>query len=184
VDVRFPIPLFTLLAALVAHRFFAHRPGDLRGGAGTRTWTTWVVIANHLLMTFSCAARASFSKLTVPLPSFVAGAVLMIAAIGVVTAARRALGRHFSIYIVADAQHELITEGPYRRVRHPIYTGDLLFHVAAPLLTGAYWALPFALTYFAFIRLRMEAEERLLAERYPRYAAYVTETSRLLPGVY
>ena len=76
----------------------------------------------------------------------------------------------------------LITRGPYRWIRHPMYTG-LLWLTAALLLAGfAWWRLGAWLALAAVLEVKAREEERLLAERFPEYRDYCRRTSRFLPG--
>ena len=96
-------------------------------------------------------------------------------------AALLALGRSFSILPQART---LVTRGPYRFVRHPMY----LAHGISVL--GAVWfyrspaAVPLLLLHLGLQLWRMEEEERLLGQVFPEYADYRRRTWRLLPGVY
>ena len=95
------------------------------------------------------------------------------------------LGRRFSGLVAIQPGHELVTDGPYRYVRHPSYLGMML------ALAG--WALVFrsavglAATALGLLVLatRIEAEEALLASQFGEpYEEYRRRTWRLLPGVY
>jgi len=95
------------------------------------------------------------------------------------------LGGRFSGLVAIQPGHELVTDGPYRYVRHPSYLGMMLG------LAG--WALVFrsavglAATAFGLVVLaaRIEDEEALLASQFGEpYAEYRRRTWRLLPGVY
>jgi protein-S-isoprenylcysteine O-methyltransferase Ste14 len=91
-----------------------------------------------------------------------------------------ALGRCFSVLPEARG---LVTRGPYRLVRHPVYLGEL--GAAAGLALGA----PAARNLIALAALvaaqlvRMRLEERALERAFPEYAAYAARTPRLLPGL-
>lgn len=108
----------------------------------------------------------------------IAIAILVCAAVAMVAGAVRSLGRHWSIQARLVQGHQLVTTGPYRFVRHPIYTGLLGLLVATGL---AFSTWPFIVAGFVFFaagtRLRGASEERLLrasfGEEYDRYAARV-----------
>ncbi len=79
---------------------------------------------------------------------------------------------------------QLVTSGPYRFLRHPIYAAVLYFMVAAAAShsDAANWLL--VSTAVAGIVVRVIVEERLLTSRYPAYAAYILRTRRLIPFVW
>ncbi|TDX65948.1 protein-S-isoprenylcysteine O-methyltransferase Ste14 [Methylosinus sp. sav-2] len=91
------------------------------------------------------------------------------------------LGRSFSILPQARA---LVTEGPYRLVRHPLYAGELLALIGIMFRYQQPWALCLTLLSIAIQFPRMNFEERVLAEAFPSYKEYAGRTARLIPGVY
>jgi protein-S-isoprenylcysteine O-methyltransferase Ste14 len=79
---------------------------------------------------------------------------------------------------------DLVTTGPYRYVRHPIYTGIILGLVGTALATTLYLLVAAALVtgFFAFSATR---EERFLTEEFPEaYPAYKRSTKMLIPFVF
>ena len=81
-------------------------------------------------------------------------------------------------------QH-VITTGPYRFVRHPMYAGAILLFVGTPLLLGSWYGLIGAAIIMALFCVRITIEERTLRaelEGYTEYAAGVPY--RLIPGVW
>jgi protein-S-isoprenylcysteine O-methyltransferase Ste14 len=90
------------------------------------------------------------------------------------------LGRRFSI--VPEARG-LVTSGPYRLARHPIYLGEIIagLGLVLPTLFSPHAAV-FAIFLGAQV-LRTYFEERVLRSTYPQYEAYARHTRRLIPFV-
>lgn len=89
-----------------------------------------------------------------------------------------------SFYAAANPTHGgLVTTGPYRYVRHPIYAAVLLFVWVGVLTHISTLALSLAVLVSAATAVRISAEERLIVRRYPEYAAYAARTKRLIPLV-
>ena len=78
----------------------------------------------------------------------------------------------------------LVTTGPYRFVRHPIYTAVCLFVFAGALAHVSLTAVGLALLAFLGALGRMLPEERLVRQRYPEYAEYAARTKRMIPLVF
>jgi Putative protein-S-isoprenylcysteine methyltransferase len=96
--------------------------------------------------------------------------------------ARVHIGRNWSARVVIKEQHELIRTGPYRFVRHPIYTGLLIAIAGTAFVTGEWrgvFALAFAILGFAWKAKREEAI--LCGEFGDGYARYRSETGMLIP---
>jgi protein-S-isoprenylcysteine O-methyltransferase Ste14 len=95
--------------------------------------------------------------------------------------------RFFSsqVRIQTDRGHTVISNGPYRFMRHPAYAGGLVSWIAAPFFFSSYWvAIPSIIVIVATI-LRTELEDRTLQEELPGYKAYAQEVRyRLVPGIW
>jgi len=82
------------------------------------------------------------------------------------------------------AQH-VISTGPYAYVRHPMYSGMVLFFTGVPLLLGSWWGLAMIPLFIALFAVRIPIEERTLREGLPGYADYAARVRyRLVPGVW
>ena len=97
-------------------------------------------------------------------------------------AARVWLGGNWSGMVTLKQDHELIRSGPYRWVRHPIYTGLLLRILGSAIALGEWRGLvALALVAVAFLR-KIAIEERFLAEQFgAAYARYRAEVPALVP---
>jgi protein-S-isoprenylcysteine O-methyltransferase Ste14 len=77
----------------------------------------------------------------------------------------------------------IVTSGPYRYWRHPIYAAILYFVWAGVADHAMPLAAALALLATAALAVRMTAEERLLAARYPEYRDYAARTRRIVPYI-
>jgi protein-S-isoprenylcysteine O-methyltransferase Ste14 len=92
---------------------------------------------------------------------------------------------HASFIVDVTDDQSVVSTGPYRLVRHPMYLGVLFQGVAAPLALGSYWAEVFAALACVVVVVRLLDEERMLEARLAGYTAYASRTRhRLVPGVW
>jgi protein-S-isoprenylcysteine O-methyltransferase Ste14 len=114
-----------------------------------------------------------------------AGTILVAAGLAFMVWARRTLGRNWSGRVTLKENHELIRRGPYRLVRHPIYTGLILALLGTALAFGQ-WRDVIALAFItAAILHKIKVEERFLAESFPGdYARYRAEVPALIPFIF
>jgi protein-S-isoprenylcysteine O-methyltransferase Ste14 len=89
-----------------------------------------------------------------------------------------------SSVIQVEASQEVISTGPYRLVRHPMYSGFSLLFLATPLALGSYLAVPLFVLLIPLLFFRLVNEEKLLRQSLPGYAEYCKRTRfRLVPFV-
>ena len=89
------------------------------------------------------------------------------------------------IRMQADRQQRVITGGPYRIVRHPMYAGALLMFVGTPLLLGSWWGLLFVPIGAIGIGIRAVGEERMLHRELKGYDDYARQVRfRMVPGLW
>ncbi len=77
----------------------------------------------------------------------------------------------------------LVTRGPYRFLRHPIYAAILYFLWAGVATHAAVWSIAAAFVATLAVAVRIATEERLVVERYPEYREYAARTKRVVPFV-
>jgi protein-S-isoprenylcysteine O-methyltransferase Ste14 len=95
----------------------------------------------------------------------------------------KSLGQNFSTSLTIKEKQTLVTHGPYRRVRHPMYTAFILLWLAY-LLLSANWFIGFT-GIMAFVWttvIRTPKEEQMMADRFgEEYLAYKQRTGRYFP---
>jgi protein-S-isoprenylcysteine O-methyltransferase len=111
------------------------------------------------------------------------GVILCVAGIAFAIWARVHLGRNWSGTPSIKEGHELITSGPYRFVRHPIYTGMLVALIGSALVNGI--DLIILLIFGAMFLWRIPIEERYMMQTFPdQYPEYIKRTKKLIPFIW
>ncbi|MBR0913667.1 methyltransferase family protein [Bradyrhizobium japonicum] len=89
------------------------------------------------------------------------------------------------VKLQAERAQRVVSTGPYAHVRHPMYSGMILFFAGVPLLLGSWWGLVMAPVIVVLFAIRIGIEERTLREGLPGYSNYMTRVRyRLLPGIW
>jgi protein-S-isoprenylcysteine O-methyltransferase Ste14 len=89
------------------------------------------------------------------------------------------------IKLQAERGHHVVSTGPYALVRHPMYSGIMLFFVGVALLLGSWWGVLLSPIFVVLFAIRSRIEERALMAGLPGYADYAARVRyRLLPGVW
>ena len=87
--------------------------------------------------------------------------------------------------VQAARHHRVVSSGPYAFVRHPMYSGVMLFFLGVPLLLGSWWGVAIAPVFAVLFAIRARIEERALVEGLPDYADYAARVRyRLVPGLW
>ena len=111
---------------------------------------------------------------------------IALASVWMVNAAVRVLGEQWAVAARLVEGHKLITEGPYRLVRNPIYTGMLGMMVATGLAVTQWWALLISIVVFlAGTYIRVRIEERLLRGQFgSAFDDYTSRVPAVIPGIW
>jgi protein-S-isoprenylcysteine O-methyltransferase Ste14 len=161
---------FTLVIVLV---FLRRMPVEKSSGLPPRLFA---LVGANLLVAVALLPRASLNA------PFAAAATLLT---GGGTLAEIVilfwLGRAFSILPEA---RRLVTRGPYRFIRHPLYLISIIASLGTAIQFEQPWALLIVVVADALQIARIHYEERVLGEAFPEYADYAARTWRLIPGVY
>jgi len=107
-----------------------------------------------------------------------------VAAVVLMVWARITFGRRSFHAVANPTEGGLITSGPYRFIRHPIYTSACIFCWAGAVGNLSFTSAISCVLLFIGVLGRMLAEERLLVERYPAYRTYAARTKRMLPFIF
>lgn len=89
------------------------------------------------------------------------------------------------VKIQKERAHTVITSGPYRYVRHPMYAGMIFYLFCAPLLLGSWWGLLWGGVLLGVFAIRIQIEEGTLRKELPGYNEYAARVRyRLIPRVW
>ena len=112
------------------------------------------------------------------------GMAVFLAGLALAVWARVYLGRNWGMPMTQKQDPELITSGPYRRVRHPIYSGIIVAMTGTAIAVSLYWLVAMALIGAYFI-YSATVEERFMAGRFPgTYPEYKRSTKMAIPFVF
>ncbi len=113
------------------------------------------------------------------------GLSLVLAGNVIAVVAIRTLGRHYSVYVTIQDQHQLVQNGIYGIVRNPIYLSTLLLWPGACLVFRSWLVVPVFVFFLLFAVLRGAQEERVLRSEFgEEFEAYRQRTWRILPYIY
>jgi protein-S-isoprenylcysteine O-methyltransferase len=113
-----------------------------------------------------------------------AAAILCLCGLGICLWARAVLGRNWSGTVTLKEDHELIVRGPYRLVRHPIYTGLLAMLIATAIEQGHIAGMIGLVLVFISLCIKLNNEEEVMRNQFPKqYADYQERVKRIIPFV-
>jgi protein-S-isoprenylcysteine O-methyltransferase Ste14 len=99
--------------------------------------------------------------------------------------AEASLGHQFSVQVTIQEDHELVTAGPYRHLRHPRYLGIIAFNAGIALVYSSWLALILAATLTLVLLWRIHDEEAFMRQEFGTdWEAYSAKSWRLIPFVY
>jgi len=114
----------------------------------------------------------------------VAAAILCLCGLGFCFWARAVLGRNWSGTVTLKEDHELIVRGPYRLVRHPIYTGLLAMLIGTWMENGHIAGMIGLVLAFISFWIKLNNEEEVMRKQFPdQYAAYRERVKRIIPFI-
>ena len=149
-----------------------------------RYWV-WLVIAYFLLL-YGPRLASPLNLRIIPHTAPIAwtAAVLCIIGLSFAVWARATLGRNWSGVVTLKEGHELVERGPYRFVRHPIYTGILTMFFATALALGHLGGFAATLIVFASFWIKLRDEEKLMLQQFPeQYETYLRRVKRIIPFI-
>jgi protein-S-isoprenylcysteine O-methyltransferase Ste14 len=168
------LALYAILRTAIVIAFAVFTVGRERPERVSRSPLAFAACAAAIAAVLAFAAPSS----STPEAYVIAGDALAVAFGVWLLVSVLSLGRSFGV--LPEARH-LVTRGPYRLVRHPVYLGELGACIGLALAAASvYNVVALAILMFAQ-GVRMVLEERALAEAFPEYRLYASHTPRLIP---
>ncbi|HET6202320.1 MAG TPA: protein-S-isoprenylcysteine O-methyltransferase [Planctomycetota bacterium] len=120
-----------------------------------------------------------------PVP-YVTGALCLALGLWLFHRSHADLGTNWSITLEVRENHRLVTQGIYRRIRHPMYLALLVYSLGQAILLPNRVAGPsYVLAMGLLFALRVGPEERMMLDEFGKdYEAYMARTDRLVPGLW
>jgi protein-S-isoprenylcysteine O-methyltransferase Ste14 len=155
---------------------------ETKGHLGQSFALMFAIIVAFLLPHLPIFRFVNFAPVDPVLSSI--GVVLCVVGMVFLVLGRQYLGRNWSQTVAVKMEHELVTTGPYRYVRHPMYAGGLLACIGSAIVAGGAWIFLLVILGTLFL-WRVGAEDKLLARQFPNeFPDYRKRTKALIPFVW
>jgi protein-S-isoprenylcysteine O-methyltransferase Ste14 len=138
-------------------------------------------VAGYALMVAALAALAYLGGLFSPSVVVIAVQIL---SVFLLIWARATFGSRSFHYAANPTEGGLVTSGPYRYIRHPIYASVLYFATAGVAANLSLVNVVFLGLLGLGVALRIYCEEKLVIQQYPDYAEYASRTKRIIPFLF
>ena len=144
-----------------------------------------VFLANAAVIMIAAPIQGLGRFLPVSSLPMTVGLGLEMAGLGLAIWARRHLGRNWSGEITIKDEHQLIKTGPYKYLRHPIYTGLLMMYAGLTVATGEWLGIIGLVVAVVASWRKTRVEEATLGGAFgPEYDTYRTDTWAIVPGIF
>jgi protein-S-isoprenylcysteine O-methyltransferase Ste14 len=155
---------------------------------GAKGWDKMIILVStvvfipYLLLPGLDAVRYQWSSVSLPVSMIgfagVIGSLLLFFAVLRENA-------YLSRFVEVQKGHKVITTGPYRYIRHPMYVALILLLYSIPFALGSLWTLIPATVLTLLFVVRTDLEDKTLCQELDGYEAYTAEVKyRLLPGIW
>lgn len=143
-------------------------------------------IAFFVPLVWIASSVLAFADYPLRLVPLVIGSVMLIVGLWLFHRSHADLGANWSISLELREEHQLVTGGVYRRVRHPMYLALLVYSIGQALVLPNWLAGPsYLVAMLLIVALRLPREERMMLDQFGgEYENYQATTKRLIPGLW
>lgn len=186
---RMATPQVWILTVVSGLSFFglAHREYE-QGEAETEDWTSWLIQGSFLIVLCAAAWDSQVARPFFELPGPIEIIGLIILGLGVELRRRTVaiMGERFTIRVVLQPEHQLVTDGPFELIRHPSYASlGLMALGTAIALLSPLAGLATVFIWLPSVVIRIHQEEKALHEELGDvYREYARKTWRMIPWIY
>ncbi len=196
-ETLFRIAFWILLAGVLAMRFYSalkvrqagerimpDRQAVQREGRGLFAVRVVAGLLLGIWLILYALNPAWTAVLSIPFPGWLrwVGFALGLAGLGFWIWTQVALGKQWSPQLQLRKQHQLITTGPYSRIRHPLYSAMLGYSIGLALLTASWAFVALVVVMIAWLPVRVAREEQMMIGKFgDEYKAYMRSTGRFFP---
>ena len=144
----------------------------------------WWVVGQFLLLLAIVILDISSHAASKPSPIFICGLVLIVVSTVCGLAGMLALGRNLTPFPKPATNTQLVQNGIYALIRHPLYTSVFCAAVGSSFIFQSWPALVAAGVLGVFFDAKARHEERWLRQQFPNYAGYERRVRRFIPWIY
>ena len=194
----FRIIFFAIFFALLGVRIYFNRKLQHGGDSSWKVEDEAVqrevkvsILLRLALFIFMLAAALIYAlsptwlePLAIPLPDWLRwfGVGLALVGLALLVWVHATLGRQWSTNLQLGQEHQLVTSGPYHRVRHPMYTALFASFIGLGLIAANWLWAPLVFVSIPVLAARIGREEQMLVEQFGQeYLDYMRRTGRFLP---
>jgi protein-S-isoprenylcysteine O-methyltransferase Ste14 len=158
---------------------------------GVKQWDKLIVIPTQILMPFGFLVLAGLDiryGWSPGLPLWLQIAALILGGLGYLLSVwASAVNKFYSrlVRIQTERGHHVVSDGPYKYIRHPGYTGIIVFMLTTALALNSLWTLTLSGALSLLLVVRTVLEDKTLQEELPGYKEYTQKVKyRLVPGLW
>jgi protein-S-isoprenylcysteine O-methyltransferase Ste14 len=178
--------LALIVVPALLHRGVSIQVVESRRNLRERALLGLVALGFLSALTWAATPLLAFADYPLHPLAFAAGIGFLLLALWLLYRTHATLGPNWSATLELRQEHRLVTQGPYRRVRHPMYLALLAYGLGQTLVLPNWIAGPFYLVALALlVSSRIGPEERMMRDTFGSdYEAYRRRTKRLVPGLW
>jgi protein-S-isoprenylcysteine O-methyltransferase Ste14 len=177
---------FNLRLKRAGERFMPDQQAIRHEGVGLFTSRVVLFFALIAILVLYAIHHPWMQSLDFYLPAWLRwlGFIIGLLAIALMIWVELELGRQFSPQLQLRQEHQLITSGPYSRVRHPLYTALIAYGLSLALVSANWFFVAFFILSMFGLFLRVPKEERMMLDQFgDQYRTYMQHTGRFFPKV-